>query len=317
MHGQLRYRKSNNSKWVNMKTLNHIGSLILVLMMFSFTPGNKKNVKKWLALTIQPKAQSKRELNFPKEELYPNQLPEKNKFWIFILAGQSNMAGRGFVEPEDTIPNSQILSINKHGDWIIAKEPLHFYTPSKTGLDCGLSFARELQKHVDDSITIGIIPTAIGGSYVAQWLGDSINSRVSLYSNFKEKVHVAKKAGCIKGILWHQGESDSYTDRVAGYDERLELLVSKFRTEVGNNKLPVLMGELGSFIEFEKRDLRWNAINSMIHKLVDKDKYSEIIETKDLTHKGDFLHFDGKSQRAMGKMYALKYLELLKKYEHK
>jgi hypothetical protein len=99
---------------------------------------------------------------FPKDELKAKLILDKQNVWVFILAGQSNMAGRGKVEPNDTIPNLRVLSINQNGELIIAKEPLHFYEPSMAGLDCGLSFGKEILKHIPDSITILIIPTAVG-----------------------------------------------------------------------------------------------------------------------------------------------------------
>ena len=82
--------------------------------------------------------------NFPRVGLKVNMLPDKHNTWVFILAGQSNMAGRGRVEPQDTVPEGRILTINNSGELIVAKEPLHFYEPSLTGLDCGLSFGKAL-----------------------------------------------------------------------------------------------------------------------------------------------------------------------------
>ena len=58
------------------------------------------------------------------------------------MAGQSNMAGRGFVEPIDTLINTRILTINRQNKLIYAKEPLHFYEPHKKGLDLGMSFSK-------------------------------------------------------------------------------------------------------------------------------------------------------------------------------
>jgi len=76
------------------------------------------------------------------------------------------MAGRGKVEPIDTIPDSRILTINQESELIFAKEPLHFYEHSIRGLDFGLSFGKELLKHIPDSISVLIIPTRVGGSYL-------------------------------------------------------------------------------------------------------------------------------------------------------
>ena len=52
---------------------------------------------------------------FPKIEQKPNVIPDKENVWVFILAGQSNMAGRGKVEPIDTVPNSSDFHHQQRG----------------------------------------------------------------------------------------------------------------------------------------------------------------------------------------------------------
>ena len=116
---------------------------------------------------------------FPKLEEKPEAIPAKENLWVFILAGQSNMAGRGKIEPMDTIPDPRILTINKTGEVILAKEPLHFYEPTLTGLDCGLSFGKELLKYIPDSVSILLIPTAVGGSAIQQWISDLSSAALS------------------------------------------------------------------------------------------------------------------------------------------
>src|SRR6188508_2031848 len=226
---------------------------------------------------------------------------QKENVWVIIMAGQSNMAGRGIVEPEDTVPDKRILSINKDGQIILAKEPLHFYEPERTGLDCGVSFAKALIKKIPDSVSILIIPTAVGGSSISQWLGDSVYRNVKLFSNFLSKLEIAKQNGIIKGILWHQGESDANEKDIPLYKQRLHVLFSKFRSAIGNNELPILIGELGSF---SNNPADFNLINKAIHDYAAEDKNSAVISTKDLKDKGDHLHFDSGGQRTMGKRFA-------------
>ena len=244
---------------------------------------------------------------FPKRIEVMSNSKKKENVWVFIMAGQSNMAGRGIVEPEDTVPDKRILSINEKGQIIIAKEPLHFYEPERTGLDCGLSFAKTLITKIPDSVSILIIPTAVGGSSIKQWLGDSTYRNVKLFSNFLSKVALAKQNGIIKGILWHQGESDANEKDIPLHKERLGLLFSKFRAAVGNNELPVLLAELGSFSE---NPVNFNLINKAIHEYAIEDKNSRVISTKDLKDKGDHLHFNSKGQRTMGKRFAKEYLSM-------
>src|SRR5690606_26716103 len=122
------------------------------------------------------------------------------------------MAGRGAVEQQDTVSNNRVLTINKDGQIILAKEPLHFYEPGREGLDCGLSFGTYLVDHLPDSISVMIIPTAVGGSSINKWISDSPHRGVKMLSNFKLKVQLASQYGEIKGVLWHQGESDANPD---------------------------------------------------------------------------------------------------------
>jgi len=270
-----------------------IRSLILLTIIFS--------------VSCSHKIVAERTTYFPKIiETMSNSIKKEN-VWVFIMAGQSNMAGRGVVEPEDTVPDKRILSINKGGEITIAKEPLHFYEPERTGLDCGVSFAKVLLKKTSDSVSILIIPTAVGGSSISQWLGDSIYRNVKLFSNFLSKLELAKQNGIIKGILWHQGESDANEKDIPLYKQRLHLLFSKFRLAIGNNELPVLLGELGSFSE---NPVNFNLINKAIHDYAAEDKNSTVILTKDLKDKGDNLHFNSNGQRAMGKRFAKAYLKM-------
>lgn len=239
---------------------------------------------------------------FPKIEQKPDMIPAKENVWVFILAGQSNMAGRGKVEPVDTIPDIRIFTINKEGELLLAKEPLHFYEPAATGLDCGLSFGKELLKHIPDSISVLIIPTAVGGSSISQWINDSTFRNVTLMTNFKEKIEIGQKYGTIKGILWHQGENDATTqETIEIYDKQLQKLFTLFRNAIDNSQLPIIIGELGSF---SKTDDNWQAINSKIEEYIKTDPNSYLIKTNDLKDKGDKVHFDSEGLREIGRRFA-------------
>jgi len=247
---------------------------------------------------------------FPKTEIKVDKLPDKENIWVFLLAGQSNMAGRGLVEPQDTIPSDRVLSLNKNGEIIIAKEPLHFYEPYLTGLDCGLSFGKELIRHIPDSISILMIPTAVGGTSISQWLGDSTFRDVQLFKNFTKKMNIGRNYGTIKGVLWHQGESDATNPKdIEFYKDRLSELLSKFRETIDIENMPIIIGELGSF---SKNFDNWKRINNQVELYVLTDSNSSIVKTSDLKDKGDKVHFNSQSQRILGKRFANEYI---KKYE--
>ena len=230
-------------------------------------------------------------------------LPAKESFYIFLLAGQSNMAGRGFVEAEDTLSNPQVLALNKNNDWVYAKEPLHYYEPGRTGLDCGLSFGKELSKKYGKEITIGLVPCAIGGSSIEQWLGDSTYRGVTLYSNFLQKAKAAAQNGTIKGILWHQGESNTGIKSHVGYKQKLESFFAKVRNDLHEPELPIYMGSLGSYLTKYSFPFT-NEINNDIKSLSATGKNMYLVKTSDFTCLKDTIHFDSPSQRLLGKRFA-------------
>ncbi len=236
--------------------------------------------------------------NQPITELSPQNV------WVFMMAGQSNMAGRGTIEAQDTIANPRILSLNAEGELVLAKEPLHFYEPKMAGLDCGVSFANELLKSVPDSISILMVPTAVGGSSIRRWLDDKPHRGVNLQSNFKEKMMQARKYGELKAVLWHQGESDVNHTGVSMRFENMKELFGRFRESAENDSLPILVGELGAY---SKDPQTWCNMNAENHRYVFSDPNSRIISTSDLTDRGDKLHFNSKGQRTIGHRFAEKY----------
>jgi hypothetical protein len=248
-----------------------------------------------------------RNINHPDKTEYPSKMPSKEHVWVFILAGQSNMAGRAFIQPNDTLSNHRILSINRESEIILAKEPLHFYEPKISGLDCGMAFSIEILKHIPDSISVLLIPTALGGSAIYKWVNDSIHRNIKLLSNFKDKVELAKKYGTIKAILWHQGESDAKPLLITNYKNKLQALFKKFRNIIDNQNLIILTGNIGLF---EERDPHKKNINQQINAFAFNDPNTYLINTKNFKSVGDNLHFNSKSQRKMGKRFAKKYLKI-------
>ncbi len=268
--------------------------IVITFLFIALFPNKNSQTDKW-------------DKNFPKEEIKVTQMPNKENIWVYIMAGQSNMAGRAFVAPQDTIHNNKILIINKTNDLIYAKEPFHFYEPKMKGLDLGMSFSKELLKKIPDSVSILILPTAVGGSSIEQWLENDNHRGIPLFENFKEKVAFGKTYGTIKGILWHQGESDTAKQTtINNYDKNLSLLISKFRTVTNNKKLPVIIGEIGSY---SKNKENWKQLNLKMWSYTKTDTLTKIVSTQDLKDKGDKLHFNAKSIRILGKRYAEKFLE--------
>jgi len=106
---------------------------------------------------------------------------------VFLLCGQSNMAGRAplptgnghhtsdtLTDPDlrTVINGHEILSFGPNNEWIPAHDPLHYDKPAKCGIGPGLSFAKLIAELdvVDTNRQIGLIPCAVGGTSIQQWL---------------------------------------------------------------------------------------------------------------------------------------------------
>jgi hypothetical protein len=121
---------------------------------------------------------------------------------------------------------------------------------------------------------------------------------------------IAKDFGKVKGIIWHQGESNAKPELIPLYPQRLDSLINQFRTIAEDETLPVIVGQLGSYAEPLEKAKRWEAINLIIRELAETKSNVAVIETSNLKHKGDKVHFDSASQRALGERFATKYLEI-------
>lgn len=230
---------------------------------------------------------------------------KKRTTWIFIFAGQSNMAGRAEIEAQDTFTFERIKTLDSNLQLKSAKMPIHYYEGVYNKLDCSMAFAKELIKNIPDGIDILLVPTAVGGSSISQWIADSLHRGVKLLTNFKNNVEKAKMHGEVKGILWHQGENDAFDSIIPFYKSRLEMLFNIMRNIVGKSSLPILIGELGVY---SKTQIEWNRINAAIWDYHKGDTNSAVIETKDLEDIGDNIHFNSAAQRELGKRFAKTFL---------
>lgn len=235
---------------------------------------------------------------------------DKNKFYLFLLVGQSNMAGRGKVEPVDTVPNPKVLTLNSNGEWEVAKDPIHF-DRAYAGVGPGLTFGK-LMAEIDTSIYIGLIPCAVGGSSINAWLPAVDSSKNG--KNYKTAILRTKTAmqnGTLRGIIWHQGETDCTAKGILNYQEKLTKVVNGFRTDLKLPDLSFIAGQLPVFQEQQpdkEKKLQFNPyvaqINANIKNLKGVLKKFDYVIAKDTDHIGDYLHFNAESARLMGKRYA-------------
>jgi hypothetical protein len=198
---------------------------------------------------------------------------KKEDFHIYLLIGQSNMAGRGTVQKVVTVTHPRVLMLDKNNRWVPAKAPLHFDKPiAGTGL--GLVFGK-LMAQSNQEATIGLVPCAKGGSSINNWFPDSLHHGTDSYPyrEMIDKSKIALSEGTLKGILWHQGESDTKSaEDVANYPEKFNAMVDLLKADLNIPEVPIVMGELGEF--FTERIPLAAELNGVFRQMADQ---SEII----------------------------------------
>ncbi len=229
-------------------------------------------------------------------------LPKKESFHLYLLIGQSNMAGRGKVEDADKVPNPRVLTLTKENTWAPAVDPIHFDKPV-AGVGLGTSFGRTMLAAAEPGVTIGLIPCAVGGTPLERW-----QKGRDLYEQALVRARVALKDGTLKGILWHQGESDSGDEaKSRSYAERLAAMVNDWRRDLGVPDAPFVAGKLGEFLVETSKDgkpVYWKLVNEQIASLPKLVKHAAVVDATGLKHKGDSVHFDSASLREFGSRYA-------------
>jgi hypothetical protein len=255
-----------------MKPLFSIASIIAVASMMAFVQGNKP----------------------------------ARKVHIFMLAGQSNMAGRGTPEAIDTTINPHIWMLNKAEEWVPAREPLHFDKPKVVGTGPGFAFARAVYEK-DPSADIYLVPCAVGGTRIDLWKPGAYDSATKThpYDDAMRRIRKALPAGELKAIIWHQGESDCNPKLSDTYQQKLAELVQRFRTELNMPTLPFIMGEIAHFRTEPNPDKV--IVNKAIKTVAATVPHCGFVETGGMQHRGDTLHFDSPSAREIGKRYAAVY----------
>lgn len=244
----------------------------------------------------------------PAQEVSP---PAKDRFWLFLLVGQSNMAGRGVVEPQDKTAHPRVLMLSKEGRWVPATDPMHFDKPA-AGVGLGKTFGQEIAQANPD-VTIGLIPCAVGGSPIDTWKPGVFYAATKSHpwDDMVKRVETALPAGTLKGILWHQGESDSKPDLAPAYEAKLHDLVKRLREQVKAPQAPFIAGQMGKF-----DGVPWSpeavVVDQAHQNLPTKVPHTAFVSAEGLQHKGDKIHFDSASFRELGKRYAAAFLKMTK-----
>lgn len=236
------------------------------------------------------------------------QPPAKEVFRVYLLMGQSNMAGRGELTPDSQTTDPRILAMLPEGRWVLAKNPLHEKIGRvEPGVGPGYSFATTMLG-TDATIVIGLVPCAVGGTPLKRW-----EKGGDLYQRALERAKLAAQAGVLAGVLWHQGEADTDKQPWAdSYEARLSRMFEDLRRDLGQPELPIVVGQLGEFLVSEKHPYV-ETVRAALRHMPARVPLVGYADSTGLKDKGDKLHFDTAAQKEMGARFARAMQELSKR----
>lgn len=225
----------------------------------------------------------------------------------FLMIGQSNMAGRGFIDEVTPFYNERIQML-RNGRWQMMTEPINYDRPV-SGISLVGSFADAWCRQ-NPTDTIGLIPCAEGGSSLDEWAVGGV-----LFRHAINEAQFAMQNSELTGILWHQGESDSTNGNYKVYYKKLLLIIEALRKELNAPAIPLIMGGLGDFLGkegFGKSCTEYNLINQELQKFAFEQDYCYFVTATGLTSNPDGIHIDAISQRKFG----LRYFEAFSTKQH-
>ena len=224
-----------------------------------------------------------------------------------LMIGQSNMAGRGFINEVPMICNERILMLRNAG-WQMMAEPINYDRPN-AGIGLAGSFAAMwCMEHEGEQI--GLIPCAEGGSSLDDWAVDK-----NLFKNAVIQAGFAMQDSELIGILWHQGESDSYGGGYQTYYKKLQVIIESLRKELNAFEVPLIIGGLGDFLGkngFGLNCTEYELVNEQLLRFAREQENSCFVTAEGLTPNPDGIHMDAVSQRRFG----VRYYEAFVKREH-
>ena len=248
--------------------------------------------------------------------------PADPNFYIFLCFGQNNMEGAARPEAQDlSSPGSRFLLMpavdfpdkgRKIGEWCEASAPL---CRPNTGLTPVDWFGRTLVASLPDNIKIGVIHVAVGGIEIEGFLPGCVDNYVKTkapnwmkgmleaYDNnpYERLVTLAKKAqkdGVIKGILMHQGESDTGNLKWANMVKRVyDNLCDDLQLDPEEVNLYA-----GNIVQADGQGICIGC-KKQIDKLPQTIYTCQVISSDGCTNSPDRLHFDAAGYRELGCRY--------------
>ncbi len=124
---------------------------------------------------------------------------------------------------------------------------------------------------------------------------------------------LASRTSTIAAVLWHQGESDTTSERAPLYEEKVMKIFEALRKRLDLYDIPFIVGGLGDFIyNFypSERHEYICIVNNALQNIAKKHEWVGFVSAEGLTSNPDNLHFCAPALRAFGLRYYEEFLKL-------
>ncbi|MDP4262134.1 MAG: sialate O-acetylesterase [Bacteroidota bacterium] len=249
-------------------------------------------------------------------------------FYIFLCLGQSNMEGNARFESQDTTVDSrfQVLEAvdcpnlsRSAGKWYPTIPPL---CRCRTGLTPADYFGRTMVANLPEKIKVGVINVSVAGCKIELFDKDNFLSYISTapswminivkeydgnpYMRLVEMAKLAQKVGVIKGILLHQGESNTNDST---WPKKVNVVYTNILKDLNLDpkSVPLLAGEV---VNADQGGV-CASMNTIIATLPKTIPNSYVISSSGCTDAKDNLHFNAEGYRKLGRRYADRMLAIL------
>ncbi len=249
-------------------------------------------------------------------------------FHIYLAFGQSNMEGSAPIKNEDLTLNNRLLSLQSLDCENLGRDKNKWYVTTPPASQCFSqlslvnNFGKEMVASQPSNVKIGIINVAVGGSDIRLFDKDLYTGYLTSTEDpfFAEKITayggnpyqhlinlglLAKQKGVIKGILLHQGETNSGDTNWPNYVKAVyENLIADL--SLNASEVPLLAGEVGH----TNNGGLVGSMNAIIQTLPSVISTAHVISSDGVTISGDNIHFDSEGVRELGNRYAQKMISL-------
>ena len=254
---------------------------------------------------------------------------EDKNFYVFLAFGQSNMEGFPGIQEQDKTGGDERFQVlaavdfpkleRTKGNWYTAIPPL---CRPNTGLGPADYFGRTLVARLPAHVKVGVVNVSVAGakievfdparleSYAATapaWMKNTIGAYGGdPYRHLVEMGKLAQKTGIIKGILLHQGESNTND---AEWPTKVKAIYENLLRDLNlkAEDVPLLAGEV---VGADQKG-GCASMNKIIGELPKTIPTAHVVSSAGCIGRPDRLHFTPEGYRELGKRYAETMLPLL------